>query len=119
MKTIYKDLPTYQTKDGSLIRELMHPDLHGARNQSLAEAIVPPGVTTHLHRHLIAEEIYYITQGEGEMRLGNALFSVESGDTILIPPGTPHAVRNKGDIDLHIICCCSPAYRHEDTELIG
>jgi hypothetical protein len=31
------------TKDGSGIRELMHPDRHGNRNQSLAEALVPPG----------------------------------------------------------------------------
>lgn len=119
MKTIYKDLPLYQTKDGSLIRELMRPNLHGARNQSLAEAVVPPGVTTHLHRHLKSEEIYHITQGKGEMRLGNELFSVESGETLLIPPGTPHAIRNSGDNDLYILCCCSPAYSHEDTELLG
>ncbi|TVO78391.1 cupin domain-containing protein [Sedimenticola selenatireducens] len=118
MKTTYRDLLAYQTKDGSLIRELMHPGLHDVKNQSLAEAVIPPRVTTHLHRHLTSEEIYHITQGRGEMRLDDELFSVVSGDTILIPPGTPHAILNEGDIALHILCCCSPAYSHEDTELI-
>ena len=43
MKTRYADIPAYVTKDGSVIRELLHPDHHGNRQQSLAEATVPPG----------------------------------------------------------------------------
>lgn len=42
----------YLTKDGSLIRELIHPEIHRNQNQSLAEALVPAGVITLLHRHL-------------------------------------------------------------------
>ena len=32
MKTAYRDVAAYVTKDGSSIRELMHPSLHGSRN---------------------------------------------------------------------------------------
>ena len=31
MHTRYADIPAYVTKDGSEIRELLHPSLHGAR----------------------------------------------------------------------------------------
>ena len=49
--THYTDASAFVTKDGSLIRELMHPTQHASRNQSLAEAIVQPGQKTALHRH--------------------------------------------------------------------
>lgn len=113
-----KAIEPYETKDGSLIRELLHPNQQTVKNQSLAEATVPPGVTTHLHRHLRSEEIYHITRGCGMMQLGSATFEVKAGDSVAIPPGTAHAIRNSGDDDLLILCCCAPPYRHEDTELL-
>lgn len=119
MKNAYDAVAPYVTKDGSEIRELMHPGVHGNRNQSFAEATVAPGCTTHLHRHRVTEEIYHITEGEGSMRLGEDLFRVRAGDTICIAPGTPHCVENTGAVPLKILCACSPAYSHEDTELLG
>ncbi len=118
MKTRYSDIPAYITKDGSEIRELLHPDHHGARHQSLAEATVYPGKLTQLHRHQRTEEIYHITAGQGRMTLGADVFDVSPGDSILIPPGTPHAIEATGGESLRILCCCSPAYSHDDTELL-
>ena len=57
MRTRYADIPAYLTKDGSTIRELMHPSVHGNRQQSLAEATVEPGARTQLHRHALTEEL--------------------------------------------------------------
>ena len=53
----YKKIKPYKTKDGSIIRELFHPDIHGNRNHSLAEAIIPPGSKTLPHKHMESEEI--------------------------------------------------------------
>ncbi|MDQ5877965.1 MAG: hypothetical protein QG616_139 [Pseudomonadota bacterium] len=117
MITRYGDIPAYITKDGSEIRELLHPTLHGARNQSLAEALVNAGQRTELHRHRLTEEIYHITAGSGLMTLGDQQFLVAIGDTVLIPPGTPHCIEAIGPEDLRMLCCCSPAYAHSDTEL--
>ena len=116
--TRYQDQPAYRTKDGSTIRELLHPGQHGNRNQSLAEAVIEAGHTTQLHRHNNSEELYHIIQGSGEMTLGDQRFRVETGDTIAIPPGTPHKISNQGDTPLKILCCCAPAYAHDDTELL-
>lgn len=112
-RTRYEDIGPFVTKDGSIIREMMR-----GSEQSLAEAIVPPGETTHRHRHPRSEEFYHITAGEGLMRLGEDEFAVKRGDTVSIPPGTPHQITNTGDVDLKILCACSPAYSHEDTELL-
>ncbi len=118
MKTKYSEIKVYLTKDGSEIRELMHPALHGGRCLSLAEALVQPGQETRLHRHRQSEEIYHVLEGYGLMQLGEEEFVIEPGDTVLIPPGTPHRVRNIGQGPLRILCACAPPYSHEDTEIL-
>jgi mannose-6-phosphate isomerase-like protein (cupin superfamily) len=113
----YATVPPYLTKDGSEIRELMHPHIHGNAAQSLAEATVPAGQRTLLHRHHRSEELYHITAGEGRMTLGEETFVVRIGDTLCIPPGTPHCIEALGTEPLRVLCCCSPAYSHADTEI--
>lgn len=118
MKSRYGGVPAYVTKDGSTIRELMHPAVHGNARQSLAEATVAPGAQTQLHRHPRTEEIYHVTAGEGRMTLGTECFTVGAGDTVCIAPGTPHRIANTGAVPLVILCACAPAYAHDDTELL-
>ena len=118
MKTSYHQIDAYVTKDGSLVRELMHPGIHGTTHISLAEAIIPPGSATLLHRHRKSEEIYHITAGAGIMTLETEQFTLAAGDTVAIAPGVPHQVRNTQSVPLKILCCCSPAYAHDDTELL-
>lgn len=114
----YAAVRPYVTKDGSEIRELMRPSVHGNQAQSLAEASVSPGAKTILHRHRITEELYHITAGEGVMTLGDQRFAVQVGDTVCILPGTAHCIEANGTTPLKLLCCCSPAYDHADTELI-
>jgi mannose-6-phosphate isomerase-like protein (cupin superfamily) len=118
MRTSYAAIRSYVTADGSEIRELMHPDHHGNQRQSLAEATLRPGQETLLHKHLRTEELYHITAGSGLMTLGDERFAVFPGDTVHIPPGTPHCISNIGAEALRILCCCTPAYSHEDTVLL-
>ena len=40
---------------------------------------------------------------------------VEKHDGIAIPPGARHKITNTGDGDLIFLCCCVPAYEHNDT----
>ncbi|HQT26846.1 MAG TPA: cupin domain-containing protein, partial [Burkholderiales bacterium] len=103
MRNRYEELPVFVTKDGSLVRELMHPRSHCNGAQSLAEAVVGIGMTTALHRHVSSEELYHVTMGSGEMMLGDKLFEVSEGDTICILPGTPHRIRNTGEVELRIL----------------
>ena len=107
----------FTTKDGSEIRELLAHRNSCIEKQSLAEARVPIGQSITPHYHPQTEEIYYILEGLGEMRLGDERRSVGSGDAIAIPPGVEHQITNTGDVILKFLCCCAPPYEHEDTVL--
>ncbi len=96
----------------------MHPGRHPSANLSLAEAVVEPGGATVRHRHQVSEEVYHIVEGQGVMVLGAEAFPVQAGDTILIPPGTAHRITADGCAPLRFLCCCSPPYSHQDTELL-
>lgn len=105
----------FTTKDGSEIRELAGIPTGNSANQSLAEATLPPGGDTQEHYHRVTEEIYFFTAGEGRLRLGDEETEVAPGDTVVIPPGTRHKLWNTGNEPLTLLCCCAPAYSHDDT----
>jgi len=113
-----KDVKPFITKDGSEIRELLAWRNSKIKNQSLAEAIVYPGQSTIEHYHNKSEEIYFVESGEGLIQLNNEKFEIQTGDAIAIPPRTKHKLWNTGTSPLKILCCCAPAYEHEDTVLI-
>ena len=85
------------------------------QNQSLAEARVPARGRTERHYHKIAEELYFILEGAGEIELDGERRMVGPGDAILIPPGAWHTIT--ATEPLRFLCCCAPPYTHEDTYL--
>ena len=107
--------PAFITKDGSEIRELLAYRNSAIRNQSLAEARLPVGSSTQEHYHARTEEIYFITAGQGRMRIEAEMAEVKAGDAIAIPPGKKHKLWNTGSEPLKLLCCCSPCYEHSDT----
>ena len=113
-----EDREPFITLDGSEIRELAGIPAGNSTNQSLAQATVPPGASTEAHYHRASEEIYLFTAGAGRMRLGDEEAAVRAGDCVVIAPGTPHQLVNDGDEPLVLLCCCAPAYSHEDTVLV-
>jgi mannose-6-phosphate isomerase-like protein (cupin superfamily) len=111
------DVEAFITKDGSEIRELCGPAWTPARNQSLAEATLPPGGATTAHYHPRTEELYFFTAGTGRLRIGDDERDVGPGDCAVIPPGFEHKLTNTGEVPMKLLCCCAPAYSHEDTVL--
>lgn len=112
------DAQAFTTKDGSEIRELLAHRNSEIRNQSLAEARLPPGAMTTAHYHPRAEEIYYILVGQGRMRIADEVCDVRAGDAIGIRPGQVHQITNTGSETLIFLCCCAPGYEHDDTVLV-
>lgn len=111
------EVPAFITKDGSQIRELLAHRNSCIKNQSLAEATLPAGARTTPHKHVATEEIYFILEGEGEMQIDDDQRKVVPGDAIAIPPGSVHQIANSGSGLLRFLCCCAPAYEHDDTVL--
>lgn len=73
------------------------------REASASEAffvILEPGEAPPLHVHEDAEQVFYILEGEGELRVGYdapETFPVNVGDFVRTPPGTYHAIRCTGE----------------------
>lgn len=112
------EVQAFITKDTSTIREILAPRNSSLARQSLAEATLRPGASTQAHFHAGTEEIYYILEGRGVMRIETEERAVRTGDGIAIPPGARHQIRNTGDVDLVFLCCCVPAYQDADTVMV-
>jgi mannose-6-phosphate isomerase-like protein (cupin superfamily) len=112
------NVSSFITKDRSKIWELFHPSSSPANGFSVAEALVEPGQETDAHRHILSQEIYYILEGTGKMRVDKELSDVSAGDAVFMKPGMAHNVKNTGSGPLRILCVCCPPYSHEDTVLV-
>lgn len=106
--------PEFIAGDGTLLRELLHPDKQPLDlRYSLAHAIVPVGQTSMPHA-LTTSEVYYILSGVGEMHIDHDIEQVGAGDAIYIPPRARQFIRNCGAEPLVFICIVDPAWRKED-----
>ena len=100
--------------DGTLLRELLHPDKQPIQlRYSLAHAILPAGQTSDPHS-LTTSEVYYILSGAGEMHIDDEVQMVGVGDAIYIPPDARQYISNIGSEPLIFICIVDPAWRKED-----
>src|SRR5258705_684435 len=86
--------PPFITKDGSEIRELLAYRNSSIRNQSLAEARLPAGASTQEHYHARTEEIYFITGGQGRLRLRCQPHELKTGAALGISRRKQHQLFN-------------------------
>jgi len=64
---------------------------------------VPVGRTHTAHSHKTMEEIFYFTNGNGQVILNSKTIEVEPGDRVIIPAKSVHRVKNTGNIELEYI----------------
>jgi len=86
------DAKSFVTKANSEIREILAPRNSSPANQSLAEAKLLLGRCTQEHFHPKAEEICFILQGKGKMRVEDETRDVRASDGVVILPGQKHKI---------------------------
>jgi uncharacterized cupin superfamily protein len=68
---------------------------------------VPPGKRAFpFHNHRVNEEMFFILEGEGELRYGESTYPVRVGDIIACPPGgqeRAHTILNTGDTEMRYL----------------
>jgi mannose-6-phosphate isomerase-like protein (cupin superfamily) len=112
------DCEEFTAGDGSLLRELLHPDKADlAIRYSLAHAIVKVRHATTPHI-LKTTEVYYIMEGEGIMHINEESAKVYPGAAIYIPPRSRQFISNTGKTDLIFLCIVYPAWRYEDEKIL-
>jgi mannose-6-phosphate isomerase-like protein (cupin superfamily) len=60
-------------------------------------AKLQPSLSYESHTHDDHEEIYYIINGTGRIKMGNEESRFRDGDIIYIPPKTAHSIINDGE----------------------
>ncbi len=77
--------------------------LLGARKLGYRLVVLPPGKAAWpLHAHYVNEEMFFIIEGSGSLRLGEESWPLRAGDVVAVPPGpeTPHQIVNDSEADL-------------------
>jgi Cupin domain len=60
----------------------------GAQKLGYNITVVPPGKRGFpFHNHRVNEEMFFILQGSGEVRIGETTYPIRTGDVIACPPG--------------------------------
>ncbi|MGA2412178.1 MAG: cupin domain-containing protein [Candidatus Binataceae bacterium] len=82
----------------------------GARMLGASIYELPPGASAFpYHYHCANEELIYVLEGEGVLRLGDQRILVRAGSFAAMPPGPAHAHRlyNTSDAPLRYLCVSS------------
>ena len=79
----------------------------GARLLGYNITVVAPGKRAFpLHNHHANEEMFFILEGKGELRIGKETYAIRKGDFIANPPGGPehaHQMINTGSEELRYL----------------
>jgi len=68
--------------------------------------VLEPGEAPPLHKHPDTEQVFYILEGEAELRIGPGAaerFRVKPGDVVRIPPDTWHMIDNDGRVPVRYV----------------
>jgi mannose-6-phosphate isomerase-like protein (cupin superfamily) len=80
--------------------------------------LIPPGASEGLHYHTGVEEIYYVMDGGGQVRVNEETEPITKGDAVPIFFREPHSFTNNGSSDLELMIIGISAVKDAlDTEL--
>ena len=75
---------------------------------SLFEFTVAPGFNTGAHYHTKIEEIFYVLEGELDLRCGEKTVRGKPGTFVFVPPGAAHAFGNSGTAPGRMLLITAP-----------
>jgi len=75
----------------------------------LLEVGLAPGMNVPRHTHTREDETYHVLSGELEVIVGDEVFVLRAGDTLIAPRDIPHQLRNSGNVENHYLLVFSPS----------
>jgi mannose-6-phosphate isomerase-like protein (cupin superfamily) len=93
--------------DSNRLALIYDPQADGAAFVAAVE-IFDRGGATPPNEHAVGQEMFFILKGTGRARCGDAVIEVSAGDSLLLKPGTPHALENTGEGRLYCLTLMVP-----------
>ena len=84
--------------------------LEGA-DLSVIQERIPPGAGEAMHYHSRARQVFFVIAGELEIQVGEHMLRLSPGDSLEVPPGARHVVRNGGAVDASFLVVSAPTTR--------
>jgi len=114
---LISDLDSTQSisgSEGTLIKQIFHPHntMLGIR-YSIVQCKIEPGKSSKPHR-LKSSEVYFVTNGEGILHVGEESCQVKKNQAVYVPPHSRQFIQNVGKTPLEFLCIVDPAWRQED-----
>ena len=75
----------------------------------LLDMRVAPGKGVPRHTHTCEDEALFVLSGELEATVGDEVFTLKVGHTLMAPRNIPHQLRNSGETANHYLIMFSPA----------
>jgi len=112
------DKPILEAKDAAQqgfewgqLSWFVNQDIGNSQSLTLGKCVIKPGCENPRHHHPNCEEILQLVAGKIIHSIGDDLFEMEPGDTIVIPPHVMHNARNIGSSDAVMTIIFSSANR--------
>jgi mannose-6-phosphate isomerase-like protein (cupin superfamily) len=105
-KATLAPIKNYNGGEGTVrYRRALDPDVFLTNWAYVDHLLIPPGASEGLHRHRGVEEIYYVLNGDGQVRVNDETADIHKGDGIPVRLNEPHSLMNnsKGDLELMIV----------------
>jgi len=75
----------------------------------LLDLSVAPGLGVPRHTHSREDEALFVLSGELEATVGDKIFTLRAGETLIAPRNIPHQLRNPGKVANHYLIVFSPS----------
>jgi mannose-6-phosphate isomerase-like protein (cupin superfamily) len=110
----------FSTKQLGDVHDVLAPDLSEIRllvstgRGSMVHGTLPPGQVSLAVTHLTVEEVWYITEGQGQVwrKMGDheEVVDVRPGTALTIPLGSHFQFRTVGNEPLRFVMCTMPPW---------
>ncbi|MEL7588529.1 MAG: cupin domain-containing protein [Prolixibacteraceae bacterium] len=82
--------------------------LNQTESMSVKEELMPPNTTEELHFHRHTSQFFYILEGQATFILNGEIIYLEQGDSLAVPKGVIHQIRNSAPDKLRFLVISSP-----------
>lgn len=84
-------------------RRALRPEVFYTDWSYLDHLVLPPGASEGAHRHEGVEELYYVVNGTGTVRIDNESATLTKGDALPVHLNETHSFTNTGGSDLELL----------------